>query len=256
MKREKNSAFFQSKPSAGSVVVADVGNNIRAVLRNSRSTGSILLTDKKLTEIPAAVFNIETSLEADEKFWEIQPTTKMDLSNNDITTIPSLIASLSNIVTLKLRNNKIESISQELFNCSSLTHLDLSGNCISQLDIGIGNLGLLCDLNVGNNRLRMLPESMCNLQRLANLDLSDNVLELLPERLGFMSNMIKLNLSNNKLEHLPDSLCGMKILQDLNVKKNRLEDLPNLTSLVGLTVLEASDNKIGRVMIIKSLLKL
>jgi Leucine-rich repeat (LRR) protein len=242
MKRERNNAFFQQGKSN-----PNESSSLKAVLRSARATGNLVVTEKKLAEVPPAIFHVEQNLDADEKFWEVQPITKIDLSNNEITSVPPEIGLLANIAVLKLRNNKLSVLSRELFNCASLTHLDLSSNNISELDPAIGNLGLLIDLNLSSNHLGYLPPSICNCTRIQQFDVSDNSIEVMPERIGVMAGVLKLNLSNNRLREIPPTVGSMLRLQELMVKKNALEYLPDLTKLSALSVLDASDNKITEV---------
>lgn len=173
---------------------------------------------------------------------------KLDLSNNEITDIPDSIASLNNLTAFKIRNNKVQTVSDALFvTCTSLVHVDLSCNLIPSLSNALGQLAFLSELLVNGNQLYYLPEAICDCTRLTVLEAADNQLESLPEAIGKLRHLIKLNVSNNKLISIPNSFSHLASLQDLSLKKNRLTDLPSLIGMTSLVVFEASDNKLSEV---------
>lgn len=75
--RERNAAFFQQHDDAIVGVAGKKGNticsnNTNALLKKGRSTGAVLLTEKKFTSIPFGLFTVEQDLEEGEKFWLVQ----------------------------------------------------------------------------------------------------------------------------------------------------------------------------------------
>ena len=84
--RERNSKFFQES--------TNVQRKNQNYLRLARETGQINLSNRNLAQIPGDIFLIEENLDADEKYWEINPITKIDLSHNMITVLPSEIGRL------------------------------------------------------------------------------------------------------------------------------------------------------------------
>ena len=79
--RERNTAFFQQNGGNSSVrsgakpsVMTGRGgadNNIKTLLKNGRSSGSVVLVEKNLTVIPPQLFSVEQDLEEGEKFWYV-----------------------------------------------------------------------------------------------------------------------------------------------------------------------------------------
>ena len=60
---------------------------------------------------------------------------KLDLSGNNLKTLPPEIGLLTNLKTLKLNNNPLESIPPEIANCTSLSSLVIKGTNLSDEDI-------------------------------------------------------------------------------------------------------------------------
>jgi internalin A len=169
----------------------------------------------------------------------------VDLSNNEIVDVPAEIASLSNLTTFKIRNNKIETISDALFSaCTALVHVDFSSNAIPVLGNAIGQLSFLSELFLGGNRIRALPDALCDCTRLTMLDASDNQLEYLPETIGKLRHLLTFKVSNNRLTSIPESISQLTSLMDLSMKNNKLVVLPSLVGMTSLVVFDVTDNKL------------
>lgn len=149
-------------------------------------------------------------------------TTKLDLSNNNLKTIPeSLTARLLNLVELDLHSNQ-------------LTSLPNSIGCLSKLQV----------LNVSANLLKILPKSVEDCKCLEELDANFNRLETISETMGFeLINLKKLSLNSNKLTFLPQSTSHITTLCVLDVHLNNLQSLPEgFENLTHLKVLNISQN--------------
>ena len=91
---------------------------------------------------PDEAFQISENLAEDEKFWEIIPLSKIDLSHNKINVIPDLFDTslCETLQILKIRENVIENLPITLFQCIKLKELDIAVNSLSNLPPSIGNL--------------------------------------------------------------------------------------------------------------------
>ena len=85
--RERNSKFFQESTNVQQ-------RKNQNYLRVARETGQINLSNRSLAQCPGDIFNLEDNLEPDEKYWEINPVTKIDLSHNKIPVLPSEVGRL------------------------------------------------------------------------------------------------------------------------------------------------------------------
>ena len=65
-------------------------------------------------------------LEEDEKFWEMNELTKMDISHNEISAVDDRIRTLPSLNVLIARNNQIMQISPCISELTNLQSIDLS----------------------------------------------------------------------------------------------------------------------------------
>ena len=97
--------------------------------------------------------------------------------------------------SLDLSGQQLTSLPDYVLAKTDLANLNLSNNQLTGLPDGIGKLTNLTVLNVENNRLQSLPASIGQLKYLARADFSNNRLTSLPTELGNLTqlNFLKLN---------------------------------------------------------------
>lgn len=134
----------------------------------------------------------------------------LDLSNEDIKTMPKNIQTLNNITSIDLRGNLLEEFPHEILKMKNLEELILSINNIKNIPNNIDQLENLRFLNINGNNLRGIPESISNLSNLTSLGLSNNKISELPNSMSRMVNLKILNISYNPI--------GVQQFQNLNKK--------------------------------------
>ncbi|XP_037133828.1 leucine-rich repeat-containing protein 59 [Syngnathus acus] len=103
---------------------------------------------------------------------------EMDLSLCNLTEVPvKELALFTKATFLDLSCNNITSLPPEFCNLTHLVKLDLSKNQLTCLPDDIGNLTSLQHLDLYNNKLITLPVSFSQLRSLKWLDLKDNPLD-------------------------------------------------------------------------------
>jgi len=238
--RSRNEAFF-AKASA-SASSKDEGGD--AVFRRSAQTGVLNLSNRSLSDVPEAVYNV-TLQAAGAKFWEVVALQKLDLSYNRIKNIPEGLALLSEMTTLKVRDNQIQVIPGDVLQgWRMLRSLDISQNRVEVLDDRIGELNELVELLAFQNKLTRIPASISSLVHLKHLDLSVNLLsaEALPNIV--LPCLCFFNVSQNNLSALPPLLSEWTSLEALECRTNKITRLPDLSRLAHLKRLDAMENKI------------
>jgi len=86
--------------------------------------------------------------------------THLDLSHNQLTSLPSEITKLANLVRLALSDNGLTDVPSEITKLSKLTSLDLSNNQLTSVPPEITKLTNLTYLNLHNNQLPISPETL------------------------------------------------------------------------------------------------
>ena len=103
-----------------------------------------------------------------------QNSTSLNLSSQQLTSLPPEIAKLQNLIELDLSDNQLSSLPPEIGKLQKLTTLNLSRNQLTSLPPEIGGLQELHTLSLRSNQLSSLPSGIRNLQKLIKLDLSGN----------------------------------------------------------------------------------
>lgn len=164
----------------------------------------------------------------------------LSLEGKKLTQIPDSVFNITNLRSLRLYGNELDSISYRIGDLIHLEELYLGKNNLTFLPDEIGNLTNLKILSVQYNELEKLPSTIGNLQHLEQLILNQNRLTQLPNELGNLAQLTNLQLNENRLETLPNQLLQCKNLQFLRINRNRLTMLPDslgfMTSLKELSV--------------------
>ncbi|XP_034948916.1 lutropin-choriogonadotropic hormone receptor isoform X2 [Chelonus insularis] len=199
-------------------------------------------------------------------------TTKIDLSNNNITYIPTdAFEQMFNIQVLFLRRNNLEIIDPKAFkDMINLRVLELDDNCLKEVPDAIQYINKLEDLSLSNNKIHHLgSDSFIGNPNIISLDLRGNPIKEIHSRT--FENHVKLRkliLSNVKnlqefpnfngssaleilrldrasIETVPNYFCKQcPNLKSLDIKSNLLKTIPDLKDCRNLRVLDLTNNKI------------
>jgi len=145
-----------------------------------------------LTEFPREIFTLSETLEI------------LDMTDNQLKTLPDDFRKLKNLKILFLSNNLFEEVPPVLATCPKLSMIGFR-----------------------NNHIRTLTENALPLTT-RWLILTDNALEKLPDSIGDLSQLQKCMLSGNKLTALPQSMSKCHNLELLRIAVNKLETLPSM----------------------------
>ncbi len=184
----------------------------------------VLLDENSLDTLPvSAVATIDAS----------QRIVSLDLSGRKIVKLTSEIGSITNLKSLVLSNNLIDSLPAEIWNLGQLVSLDASGNRITRLDAHVAQLSNLIFLSLGRNSLPALPPELFTLPNIEYLLLSGNLLDTLPEGVADLVFLKYLNVSGNRLRTVPGAVAAMNQLDSLDLSGNLMTGLPEvITSLI------------------------
>ncbi len=143
-----------------------------------------------LTEFPIEIFELADSLEI------------LNLSDNNLRSLPADLGRLHQLKIIFLSNNDFEEVPRVLADCPNLSMVGFKSNKIRVLDENILPVGVRW-LILTDNKLERLPKSIGQLQSLQKLMLAGNQLRSLPDEMAACQNLELIRLAANRLESLP-----------------------------------------------------
>ena len=188
--------------------------------------------------------------EAERRIQEAIETgsTRLNLSELELTTVPESIGQLTNLRALYLNGNQLISVPQELGQLANLTMLSLSQNQLTSVPQELGQLINLTALSLSQNQLTSVPQELGQLANLTALYLDRNQLTSVPQELGQLANLTVLYLSQNQLTSVPQELGQLANLTALYLSQNQLTSVPKeLGQLANLTRLDLDQNQLTSV---------
>lgn len=182
--------------------------NTLAQLKSGELIGIKRLTlSENLTSFPLEILSLADSLEV------------LDLSNNQLTSLPDELVKLTNLKIVFCSKNNFEILPKVLGRCESLEMVGFK-----------------------SNKITSVPEQSLP-TNLRWLILTDNQITALPETLGQCTRLQKLALAGNKLTELPASISQLINLELVRISANNLTACPDqLLSLPKLAWLAFSGN--------------
>eukprot|EP00002_Diphylleia_rotans_P029127 TRINITY_DN5914_c0_g1_i13.p1 TRINITY_DN5914_c0_g1~~TRINITY_DN5914_c0_g1_i13.p1 ORF type:complete len:1997 (-),score=306.22 TRINITY_DN5914_c0_g1_i13:2138-8128(-) len=124
--------------------------------------------------------------------------TKLDVSNNKISTIPETISTLTKLRVLvfgsKFGGNELPSLPDCLSTLTGLDHLAMQSNKITQLPEWLSSFFNLTYLDIGSNSFTELPGAIANLVSLKDLLIHGNPAQDLPEWITCFKNVTNLGV--------------------------------------------------------------
>ncbi len=169
---------------------------------------------ESLTEFPREIFDLADTLEI------------LDLSNNQLSSLPEDLHRLTQLKILFASNNRFEVLPEVLGQCPKLEMIGFKAN-----------------------QIRSVPEASLPLHT-RWLILTDNQITALPERMGQLYRLQKLALAGNRLTSLPASMAQCHNLELVRLSANALAALPNwLLKLPKLTWLAFAGNPFSHTLV-------
>ncbi|MEM7063696.1 MAG: COR domain-containing protein, partial [Cyanobacteria bacterium P01_B01_bin.77] len=173
---------------------------------------------------------------------------QLDLSSNQISTIPDSLAQAASLQQLDLRYNQISTIPDSLAQAASLQQLDLSSNQISTIPDSLAQAASLQQLDLSYNQISTIPDSLAQAASLQQLDLRSNQISTIPDSLAQAASLQQLDLRSNQIPTIPDSLAQAASLQQLDLSYNQISTIPDsLAQAASLQQLYLSYNQISTI---------
>jgi Leucine-rich repeat (LRR) protein len=204
--------------------------------KNAASSGYVDLHWNQLKFVPLEILSIRTLVE-------------LRVSNNLLEELPDDIGLLNQLKVLHATNNKLRTLPEAaLVNLKLLEELCLEDNKIDHIPDKIVRLFRLKILRMSRNRISELPRKFGKMEKLVVVELNVNRLRAIPESIGSLHRLERLCLQKNRIRNLPTDMSRMTSLQVLNVNSNLLREIPSeISSLGKLTELKFGHNRVRRV---------
>lgn len=179
-----------------------------AQLRSGQLKGITRLSiSENLSSFPFEILDLADTLEI------------LDLSDNQLSSLPPEISRLTKLKIAFFANNRFTHVPSVFKECESLYMLGFKANQIEVFDEDV------------------LPLSI------SWLVLTDNKIKTLPESMGKLSRLQKCALAGNKIEKIPDSMASCTKLELLRLSANDIKEIPSwLLELPRLSWLAFSGN--------------
>uniref|UniRef100_A0A7M4F2E8 Leucine-rich repeat-containing protein 7 n=1 Tax=Crocodylus porosus TaxID=8502 RepID=A0A7M4F2E8_CROPO len=209
-----------------------------------------------LQQVPKEVFNFERTLEElyldanqieelPKQLFNCQALRKLSIPDNDLSSLPTTIASLVNLRELDISKNGVQDFPENIKCCKCLTIIEASVNPVSKLPDGFTQLLNLTQLYLNDAFLEFLPANFGRLVKLRILELRENHLKTLPKSMHKLMQLERLDLGNNEFSELPEVLDQIQNLRELWMDNNSLQILPgSIGKLKQLVYLDMSKNRI------------
>ncbi|XP_054651637.1 leucine-rich repeat-containing protein 57 [Dunckerocampus dactyliophorus] len=188
-----------------------MGNSaLKSHLETSQKTGVFQLTGRGIQEFPEELQQLTSNLRT------------MDLSDNKLESLPLFIGNFAQLRSLTLNSNKLGSLPTEIGNLKKLETLSVSTNRIQQLPPTLDRLKALRTLILAGNRISEFPSGLGGLRLLDLLDLSRNQIQSVPPDVSELQ-AIEINLNQNQISILSAEVSRCPRLKVLRVEENCLD---------------------------------
>uniref|UniRef100_A0A8D2C2N0 Leucine-rich repeat protein SHOC-2 n=2 Tax=Sus scrofa TaxID=9823 RepID=A0A8D2C2N0_PIG len=266
--RRNKLRFLPEFPSCKLLKELHVGENQIEMLgaEHLKHLNSILvldLRDNKLKSVP-------------DEITLLQSLERLDLSNNDISSLPCSLGKL-HLKFLALEGNPLRTIRREIINkgtqevlkylrskikddglsqsdCVTETAMTLPSESrvnihaiitLKTLDYRIVEMKeMVSDVNLSFNKLSFISLELCMLQKLTFLDLRNNFLNSLPEEMESLVRLQTINLSFNRFKILPEVLYRIPTLETILISNNQVGsvDPQKMKTMENLITLDLQNN--------------
>ena len=186
------------------------------------------LKNNILKELPTIVFTLENinylNL-ADNQipainghyFKNLMDIEKVDISYNQIASIPSDRIEYPKCRSLSIKGNRLQKFPIAVSGAHTLEKLDLSENKISSIDDdAFDGLENLIELDLSFNELNYLPTSIGKLRKLKRLNLSENKISSLPKEFENLTSLEFLDFDGNPIERVPVEISSQGVSGIIN----------------------------------------
>ena len=152
--------------------------------------------------------------------------THLSLAENPDLNLNQGLGHLSNLALkfLNLSSNELKTLPESISTFATLEDLRLSNNSLadSRLFLSLGKIATLNSLWLDQNQLERIPQSIKNMGQLRYLFLDENNLSDLPQQMQFMDELRVLHVGHNRFTSIPKVVEVMPKLTVLFIAENQI----------------------------------
>ena len=190
-----------------------------------------------------AVLNLAHNMvrEIPDAFPEVLLFTQLNLSYNELSSLPAGMMNSRSLERLILRNNKLVSLPN--FNFPQIRDFDVAFNQLENIPNCFESSSFLTNLNISFNKLTELPLTLTSARRLLEFQANGNLFTKIPRCLLSFASVKTVALSGNKLTSLPEAFGSFFFMKTLDLSNNHFKTVPSaLSACMGLKSLSLSHN--------------
>lgn len=173
----------------------------------------------------------------------------LNLQNQNLGILPNKVLEFSQLEILDISNNQISSLPNELVNLKNIKELFINKNNLGEFPLIITQLSGLKVLNLGYNPINVLPKEIANLTLLEKLVIEAMPLSfVLNPEIGKLDQLKELYILASHVTQLPFDFSNLKNLEVLCLNNNQLQSIdPSVYTLNNLNYLSFGQNKINQI---------
>jgi Leucine-rich repeat (LRR) protein len=144
--------------------------------------------------------------------------------------LPDEFIALPQLLFLDLSENNLQSLPLSIYVVKQLERLHLSSNHIGNLSVLVENFTKLRSLHISSNQLRFLPAELFTLRSLEQLDLADNRITSISNEINYLTKLTMLWLNSNMLSEIP-KIHKLERLVEFSAFGNPLRNPPPIDEI-------------------------
>ena len=167
---------------------------------------------------------------------------RLNLEFNSLSAVSSKVGGRE-LISVQLNNNKLTELPLSLWGNPSVALLKIENNMISKIPDEIKNAETLHTFFAANNSVHEWPLRL-PVNALYTVTLDGNQLESIPPEVGALRSLRFLQINNNKIDYIAKEIGSLKSLEMFDLRNNSVASLEGFEELHSLTELYLRGNPI------------